>query len=195
MNISDIDFKAIELNDSNLFLNKGANLYNEGKYNEAMEYYEIAAAMNNSHAISNLGYCYLYGRGIPKDEKKALLYFNIAARKNDIDALYKLGTLYLSGTIVEKDNDLALYYLEKAKYNAIKEYGDLVNYPSLCYTLAREYMKNIEKYRYEEIYELLEDARYGFEYEIEERGATYYKNNYMEVLKMLKNPMFDEFRD
>ena len=125
MNISDIDFKAIELNDSNLFLNKGVNLYNEGKYNEAMEYYEIAAAMNNSHAISNLGYCYLYGRGITKDEKKALLYFNIAARQNDIDALYKLGTLYLSGTIVEKDNNLALYYLEKAKYNAIKEYENI----------------------------------------------------------------------
>ncbi len=191
MNISNVEFKATEQNDSFYFLNKGAKLYNKGEYLEAIEYYEIAAAMGNSHAISNLGYCYLYGRGISKDEKKAVLYFNIAANKNDVDALYKLGTLYLSGTVVNKDKEIALYLLKKA----VAQAEDLSDFPSLCYTLANEYIKDIRNNNPEEIYSLLEEAKYGYEYEIEENGATYYQKNYNEVLKMLENPLFDEFEN
>lgn len=191
MNISNVDFKAIEQNDSNYFLNKGANLYNKGEYLGAIEYYEIAASMGNSHAISNLGYCYLYGRGIPKDEKKAVLYFNLAANKNDIDALYKLGTFYLSGIVVKKDTEIALYFLERAK----AQVHNLSDFPSLCYTLACEYIKDTNQYEPYKIFDLLEEAKYGYEYEINEHGATYYQKNYEAVLKILEDSMFDEFRD
>lgn len=195
MNISKIDFNAIGQNDSDYFLNKGAELYNANKYNEAIEYYQISAAMKNHSAISNLGYCYLYGRGVDKDETKAVLYFTIAARQNDVDALYKLGTLYLSGKIVEKDSNVALYFLEKARNEAIIQDGDLDRYPSLCYTLANEYMKNLEEHDCTEIFDLLNTAKYGYEFEIEENEATYYQKYYEEVIKLIEDPMFDDIRD
>jgi hypothetical protein len=195
MNITNVYFKAVEENDSNYFLNKGAELYNQGKYNEAIEYYEIAAIMNNAQAINNLGYCYLYGRGISKDEKKAILYFEIAAKQNNIDALYKIGTFYLSGTVVEKDNNLALYFLNRATDEILEQKREIIEFPSLCYTLANEYMKDIDNYSLIEIYDLLINAKDGYEYEIEENGATYYQKNYDEVLKMLENPKFEEFKD
>ena len=176
-------------------IKKGADLYNGENYTEAIEYYQIAAAMKNSIAVSNLGYCYLYGRGIPKDEEKAVLYFTIAARQNNIDALYKLGTFYLSGKVVKENHDLALYYLEKARSEVLEQGHDLSDYPSLCYTLASEYMKDIRNYDYREIFDLLDDAKYGFEYEIEENGATYYQKNYEEVLKMIENHLFDDLRE
>ena len=191
MDILNVDYIAIDRNDSNHFLSLGAELYNKGKYLEAIEYYELAAAMGNSHAISNLGYCYLYGRGIPKDEKKALLYFNIAANKNDIDALYKIGTFYLSGKYVTKDKDIAMYFLNKAFEEAIENYGDLTQFPSLCLTLAKEYMEDDEKDPLL-IYKLLTDAKVGYEYEIGENGASYYTESYNKVLEMLDNPMFEE---
>lgn len=195
MKISNVDLKAIEQNDSNYFLNIGANLYNKGMYKEAMEYYNIAASMNNSHAISNLGYCYLYGRGVEKQEKKALIYFEIAARQNDIDALYKLGTFYLSGIIVEKDRKIAMYFLEKAKKEAIiQNDGELINYPSLCFTLAKECMKE-NNYDIDEVYDLLDNAKYGYEFEIEINGAEYYRKNYEEVNKILDNEIFDEYKE
>lgn len=190
MNIKKVEIKAIEQNDSNYFLHKGAILYNKGEYLKAIEYYEIASAMGNSHAISNLGYCYLYGRGIQKDEQKALLYFSIAASKNDVDALYKLGTFYLSGICVDKDNEVALYLLNKAADYA----HNLLEYPSLCYTLATEYLKDIENNSVDNIYYLLETAKSGYEYEIEVNGASYYEKYYKEVLKTMENPIFDEIK-
>lgn len=194
MEIKNVDYIAIDRNDSNHFLDIGADLYNDEKYIEAIEYYELAAAMGNSHAISNLGYCYLYGRGIPKDEKKALLYFNIAANKNDIDALYKIGTFYLSGNYVTKDEEIAMYFLHKAFEEALKKNGNLIEYPSLCLTLATEYMKDLENNDILLIYKLLHDAEVGYSYEIEERGASYYQKNYEKVQELLKDPIFDDFK-
>lgn len=40
-------------------------------YDMAFEWYEKAAKQNYEEAIANLGYCYLYGRGVQKDKEKA----------------------------------------------------------------------------------------------------------------------------
>ncbi|MEM0513664.1 hypothetical protein VPJ60_09160, partial [Limosilactobacillus fermentum] len=56
------DLLAIEKDNADHLLDKGAYYYGEGQYAEAVEYYRLAAAMGSTQAIANLGYCYLYGR-------------------------------------------------------------------------------------------------------------------------------------
>lgn len=62
---------AIENNDSNKILTAGADYYRDEDYENAFKYYNLAASMGNKQAMSNLGYCYLYGRSIEKDEEMA----------------------------------------------------------------------------------------------------------------------------
>ena len=93
-NLTKADLNAITLDDSNYINNKGANFYNNGQYDKAVEYYRIAAAMGNINAIANLGYCYLYGRSINVNVSEAIAFFTIASSKGDIDAAYKLGDIY-----------------------------------------------------------------------------------------------------
>ena len=192
MEITKAEKEAIKQNDSYYLLSKGVSLYNKGAYKEAMEYYEIAAAMGDAQAISNLGYCYFYGRDIQKDEEKGLLFFQIAANQNNVDALYKIGSLYLSGTLVEKDEEMALYYLEKAISKV--ENKSVEDYPSLDLALAKVYLKDTKKHEPAIIYHLLLWARNGYNYEIENNNATYYQKNYEEVLHLLSDPIFDEYR-
>jgi TPR repeat protein len=56
-------------------LNKGAALYQKHQYAEAMTYYQQAAELGSVTAMSNLGYCYYYGRSVPVDYQQAAHYF------------------------------------------------------------------------------------------------------------------------
>ena len=46
---------------------KGAEAYRQGDYSTAVRYYKRAAARGDSVALSNLGYCYYYGRSVAQD--------------------------------------------------------------------------------------------------------------------------------
>lgn len=56
---------------SNKDLDLGAKAYQAGDYETAIRYYEKSADAGNVIALSNLGYCYYYGRSIPVDKTKA----------------------------------------------------------------------------------------------------------------------------
>ena len=45
----------------------------EKDYEKAISLYEKSASLGNVTALSNLGYCYYYGRSIPVDKEKAKL--------------------------------------------------------------------------------------------------------------------------
>ena len=108
------DNNAVLLGDSNYINNKGANFYRPDTYMEAVGYYRLAAAMGNVNSISNLGYCYLYGRGIEANLSLALAYFIVAANKGDVDAAYKLGDVYGSDKWGIKDQEMSIYYYRMA---------------------------------------------------------------------------------
>jgi len=188
MDITSVELMAAERSDANYFLNKGADLYNDGKYKKAMEYYEVAAGMGHPQAVSNLGYCYLYGRGVSKDEKKAFLYFSIAASRENIDGLYKMATFYLRWECRRKRmRKSQMYLLEKA----VEYAEDLDEYPSLALTLSKEYMKRDEVDTFH-IFVLLSAAKFGYEREIEENGAIYYQKYLDEVDEILEEPQYQE---
>lgn len=60
-----------ELTQDEMDLNTGAMAYQQGDYKTAITYYTKAAEAGNVIALSNLGYCYYYGRSIPVDKVKA----------------------------------------------------------------------------------------------------------------------------
>ncbi len=190
------DIIAIGRNDSDYILEKGVKYYNdpdEPDYPAALEYYRLAAAMGNTHAVSNLGYCYMYGRGVKEDIPLAIEYFRIAAANDDVDALYKLGNIYGSGKYgVEKDPETAVYYYQKAAYQIGR--STALDYPSLFLSLGKEHMPGgfltIDMHY---SYKCLQLAKKGYELLISE-GADYYQSAYMETVSLLEDPFFDPIK-
>ena len=93
---------------------KGAKLYGNQLYSQAVEYYRLGAAMGNLDSVSNLGYCYLYGRDIPQDTALAIAYFKIASEGGNPDTAYKLGDIYSRDKWGLADKELSIYYYSLA---------------------------------------------------------------------------------
>jgi hypothetical protein len=64
--------------DSVELLRKGIACYNPKSYGEAVSWFRRAADKGNAGAMYQLGYCYQYGRGVPKDQKQADYWHNKA---------------------------------------------------------------------------------------------------------------------
>lgn len=203
--LSKTDMIAIENNDSGYINNKGAKLYNEDTFDMSVEYYRLAATMGDTHAISNLGYCYLYGRSIEKNTSLAIAYFTVAAKKGDIDAAYKLGDIYSTDKYVKKDDELSIYYFNYAAALLISEdwneYEDIVHiirlqdYPSLCFALGRNMcIGGLMNTNLKLSYQFLKHAEIGYRYAIE-NGSDFYKEAYESVLEYLEKEEFASFKD
>lgn len=93
------DLTALTTCDDEYLLDKGANLYTLGKYEQAVEYYHLATTLGNAQAMANLGYCYLYGRHIKQNLDLALAYFKVAALKKILTQLinWAISTRVISG--------------------------------------------------------------------------------------------------
>lgn len=199
------DFAALASKDDGYFNQKGARHYTMSNYTDAVQYYHIAAAMGNCDAISNLGYCYLYGRNMEQNTSLALAYFGIAASHGHIDALYKLGDIYSRDTWVTKDVELSTYYYLKAANfivdqnwgtnpEVILAYTELQDYPSLCFALGRELLPNGTLFtNVEAAYLFLKHAEQGYQTFIT-NGQTMYEKSYKHVQELLAQSQFNDFR-
>lgn len=203
--LTQTDLNAIRHNDFNYINQKGARLYTDEDYAKAIEYYRIASAMGDVNAITNLGYCYLYGRSIEANLSLALAYFEIAAAKRNVDACYKLGDIYGSDKWGVKDKEMSIYYYRMAASFLIRDEWDIPNsifystflqdYPSLCFALGRELMPGGEMAtNIDEAYQFLKHAEIGYRRELA-NGASFYELTYTSVQECLQNEVFDDIRD
>jgi len=189
--LSDADFVAIRGKDSDFLLNKGADKYGDD-YEESIEYYRLSAAMGNPQAISNLGYCYLYGRSIDPNVSLALAYFTIAGDLGVIDALYKLGNIYSSNDFVDKDEELEKYYYKKANDALLDSYASYDDFPSLSLAIGKETMeKGLFDTDLDRAYYLLKCAEKGFKKYLD-AGDDFYEDHYAETLDLLEDKQFDD---
>ena len=86
-----------------------------GNYKQAVAYFQKAADMGNSDAQFALGTCYLYGQGVPQDNKKGIAYIEKAAYQGNPWAQVNIGSLYLTGDIgFSKDYKQAFEWFNKA---------------------------------------------------------------------------------
>jgi len=90
--------KRVEASDAQAMTNLGG-FYDEGLYDlpqdsaKAVELWRHAAELGNAFAYHNIGYAYFDGRGVERDEKKAVHYYDLAAMGGDILARQCLGIL------------------------------------------------------------------------------------------------------
>lgn len=205
IHLTEADRNAIATNDSDYLNNKGVRYYAREEYELAVAYYQLASAMDNPVAISNLAYCHLYGRYVPINVDLAIGYFQIAAAKSNVDALYKLGDIYEREKWGKKDEELAIYYYKKAAKEILGfdsytlEYiefnEEFERYPSLCLALGRAHMPggllNVDSAI---AYEFLSKAKAGYESELH-NGYQMYRNAYQQTQQLLDNPYFISYWD
>lgn len=161
------DITLVEENKDGALLEKGAKLYSEGNYDLAIEYYRLSAAFGNVIAISNLGFCYYYARGVDRDYTLARAYFELAAKHGEINALYILGDIYINGYGVKIDEKKGVEFYVDA-YNELKSSGDIYNYPDVLFRLGKVFMEGrILEQNLEMAKQFLEVAREGFKERME----------------------------
>jgi TPR repeat protein len=83
--------KRVKANDPAALRLKGIELYNEGDYKRAFEYWTKAAALGDIHAHYKLSVMYRQGEGIEKDEKKKMHHLEEAAIGGHDLARFNLG--------------------------------------------------------------------------------------------------------
>ena len=94
----------------------GKFLQSQRRTDEAVSWYEKAAAQGNSCAAYRLGKLYLEGKDVPKDVPKAVAYLTDSAEHGNQYAQYILGKLYLTGQGVKQDREQAwAYFYESAE--------------------------------------------------------------------------------
>ena len=186
---TNVDFNNLETGDSDEILNKGANSYTVGDYKNAFPYYLASALMGNDQAISNLGYCFMYGRSVEKNFDLALACFRIAAQKHNIDACYKLATIYRYDENYKDLETAKQYFISAFQY--IVDNSEYIRYGSLCYNVAKEKISGeIFEKDVNGAYLLLLLAKRSYEADLEE-GFMPHEKQYLAVKNLLEDRMFD----
>jgi uncharacterized protein len=84
-------------------------------YDEAKRNYEKASALGNLYAMTNLGWMYVYGNGVSKDEERGRKMVEEAARAGNAFAQASLGWVYRQGLAgAQKDAGLAAKWYRQA---------------------------------------------------------------------------------
>ena len=142
---------------------KGAEAYRQGDYSTAVRYYKRAAARGDSVALSNLGYCYYYGRSVAQDKEKARQCWEQAAAYGDVAAIYKLGDMHQNGDI-ERNPDAAWTFY-RAAYRLSNSAKDSETYPDVCLRYLRYGEGRLSR---RELAHLAGEAVAGFQKRLEE---------------------------
>lgn len=90
------------------------NAFKDHRYLEAFNEFLPLSETGDYRVQYYLGYMYLNGLGVIRDDKKALEYIQKSADQEYEEAQALLGFLYDEGRIIPKDKKKAIFYYEKA---------------------------------------------------------------------------------
>lgn len=140
----------------------GEKAYKAEDYANAVMYLERAAEAGNAKAISLLGDCYYYGRGVGKDKGKARGLWEQGAAKEDANAAGKLADMYQTGDLEPKPGFAnALYH---RSYDLARRNKALDCYPDACLRMLKYCKADFSENDYEN---LAWDAVEGFRERVE----------------------------
>lgn len=94
--------------------NKGEELYEHKKYEEASNYFIKVAHQGFPEAQNYIGYMFLTGLGIEQDNEKAFSWYQSAASSGHAPSQNSLGYMYHQGTGIAKDLVKAKEWYQKA---------------------------------------------------------------------------------
>ena len=100
-------------------LQKGRTAYDRGDYATALREWKPLAEQGDALAQTSLGLMYVYGRGVPQDDKMAAQWYTRAAEQGLALAQNGLGLMYEYGRGVPQDDKVAAQW-----YTHAAEQGD-----------------------------------------------------------------------
>ncbi|MCD8161345.1 MAG: hypothetical protein LUE61_09305 [Clostridiales bacterium] len=125
------------------YLDAGADAYQQGDYETAVRLYWKAAELGSVIALSNLGYCYYYGRSVPVDREMAKKCWAQAAMSGDIAATYKLGDLYrFDASEPDLAQSNALY---RRAFRLALDSEDIYSYPDAALRMLQYCPEELDK--------------------------------------------------
>ena len=148
--------------------------YRNEEYESAYEVYSKLIKRNSSNAYMGLGYMYLKGHYVKKDQQKAFNYFKKATEMGNYEAMAYLASFYYDGIYVDKDENSGNYYLYKS-VNANDPAGNF-HYGLRCYNNN----ENNNGYDYIE-----RSARQGYARALEFLATQFKNDNRFDVLNNL----------
>lgn len=108
-------------------------------YEEAVKWFQKAAARGHREAMRALGYCYGQGHGVVQSSEKKAMWYRRAADDGDAAAMHNLGCCYYAGEGVHRSyKEAAMWYRRAAE----KGDADAMNSLSYCYTCGRGVVKS-----------------------------------------------------
>ena len=151
-----LTFLIEETHDPEYMMNLGGIYYEDGQFDLALKYYEMAAGYDYNTANECLGYIWYYGRTGEVDYKKAFEHFSKDAEIGNLTASYKVADMYKNGYYVEKDYDKYCKIIESL-YPRVK-CSDWLNDPLPEISMRLSRIRK-EQGRINEAIELLFEAR------------------------------------
>lgn len=166
-------------------------------FKKAFYYFQLAAEKGSRVALYNLADCYRCGKGVEKNEKKAIKLYKMI---NTPNSLFYIGFIYEFRWTPEDDKKAFVYYLKAAKlghiraqYKIAKNYMKVKNnvyrnrnfyhqYASICYI-----DDEIKKKKYYD--ELVSSDKYKHKYDefkCAQQKIIYSKNNVKNLQKAIK---------
>ena len=150
--VSDSIVKEFSIRDSNILyynVDKGKKAYDQGmeakknkKFEEAFKYFCQADEYGNPDAVFEKAYAFDLGRGVAKNEARALKLYEISAAQGNRVAQYNAGICYHNGTGCEKNLTKAFAWFLKAANNGD---GDAMNKVGCYYAEGKGTEKNLAK--------------------------------------------------
>lgn len=95
----------------------GKKLYDKEKYVDAFAKLESAAEQGHIKAQYRIGRMYAKGKGVKKDNKKAVYWYEKAAIQGHTKSQYYLGKCYMKGKGIKEDKNKAKEFILKAVNN------------------------------------------------------------------------------
>ena len=124
----------------------GVAYFRQKDFGAAVKCFTSAAELGEAEAQCYLGFCFLYGQGVEKDEAKALAWFLKAAAQKHVGAEYCLGGAFYLGRGVPQDIATAVKWWRRAG-----EHGNADAQFSLagCFEKGEGVMQNlVEAYKW-----------------------------------------------
>lgn len=89
----------------------------EKDYNQALEWFRMAAEQDFDEAQYAIGRLYVFGQGVKRDYGEAVKWYQKAAEQDYAQAQYGLGMMYASGRGVEQDYADAYFWYSLSAAN------------------------------------------------------------------------------
>lgn len=151
-----MEYLIRETKQSRYMMHLGGYYYEQKRFDLALKYYEMAAAMNDVNANICLGYIWYYGRTGNRDFEKAFRYYKKGMEARDLQSAYKIADMYKNGYYVEEDYEKYCEIIENL-YPKVKNAMYLNDpLPEIFTRLARI---RSEQGRYDEARDLYIQAR------------------------------------